>query len=493
MRTARSHGLAARSTWTSPRRPVPRRATAITRGLPAILACVLSLVPAVAQQPLPQVTITAAVPDASAGTLTITGENFGVVPFVTLDLVPLTIESVTRNRLVAAVPINLMPSGIYLLTVSYGPSAEENGSIQVVLGDTSGTGAQDPERNPASIGRQSSQSTGQPASASPFPSSSEPAAKVGDRVITIGEVDREWRRTDAANYLAASRDLYEKRRRALDVMITTELLAREAAARSVSVDALLKEEIPKRTITMPDSAALALYQSLGDRTRGASLDQMRPALRAWLQRITEPEVAKMNYVEELMKVSTRVDVFLEAPRLQVERAAQDAVLGPDSALVEIVAFGDFQSPAYARLAQAFGKVRDTFGDRVRFRFKNLPTLGPQSAAAGEAAECAKAQDKFWPYHDALVKQPGVADTAHLTQAAADAGLNNDAFAACMQRGEFRDMVRLAADEAARYGIKTSPSFLVNGRLVPDSPAFLPPFDYFKRVVEEELSKQARRP
>ncbi len=37
----------------------------------------------------------------------------------------------------------------------------------------------------------------------------------------------------------------------------------------------------------------------------------------------------MSYVEELMKVSTRAStVMLEAPRVKVERSAQDRVLGP---------------------------------------------------------------------------------------------------------------------------------------------------------------------
>jgi protein-disulfide isomerase len=55
------------------------------------------------------------------------------------------------------------------------------------------------------------------------------------------------------------------------------------------------------------------------------------------------------------------------------------------------------------------------------------------------------------------------------------------------------MVREAVDEATRYGVKSSPSFFVNGRLAPEPPPFLPPFDFFKRIIEEELSRQVRRP
>jgi protein-disulfide isomerase len=207
--------------------------------------------------------------------------------------------------------------------------------------------------------------------------------------------------------------------------------------------------------------------------------------------MTEPELAKMNYVEELMKVSTRADVFLVAPRVEVDRTAQDPTLGPAAAPVEIVAFGDFQSVEYARFAQAFGKVRDTFGDRIRLVFKHLPTLGSESVIVAEAAACAHAQGTFWAYHDAVLAQAGPLDTARLKQVSSAVGLSRPAFDACLDRGEFGNVIRHALDDAERYAITSSPSFLVNGRLAPTPPSFLPPFEFFKRIIEEELLRQAR--
>jgi protein-disulfide isomerase len=214
---------------------------------------------------------------------------------------------------------------------------------------------------------------------------------------------------------------------------------------------------------------------------------MQPALRAWLERHTEPELAKMSFIEELKKVSTRAEILLEAPRVKSQHAAQDVPLGPDAAPVEIVAFGDFQSPEYARFAQVFSRVRETFGDRIRFVFKNLPTLGPQSVAAAEAALCANTQGRFWAYHDALVA-PGMMNAARITESANAVGLNRDAFTTCVERREFREVIRRALDEARGYGIQASPSFLVNGRLAPALPPFLGPFDYFKLLIEEELGR-----
>jgi protein-disulfide isomerase len=440
----------------------------------ASLALTVSLL--LLQQPK-QVTVTGAVPDAAGENLTITGENFGFVPFVTLNLVPLRIDAVGGNQIVAVAPIKSMPPGPYVLTVSYGPAPEETGSFQLVLGNANESRKPSSDVPVAAIAG----------------ARTDAAAKVGDRVITLDDVDREWQRRDPAGYLGLARQLYDNRRRIVDTMVSDELLAREAAARGLTIDALLKEEISKRTITMPEAAVVSLYQSLGNLTRGATLEQMKPALRAWLERISEPEVAKMNYVEELMKVSTRADVLLAPPRVQVDRTAQDAALGSDSAPVVLVVFGDLVSASYVRFAQAFGKLTETFEGRVRVVFKNLPLLGPGSIAAAEAAQCANAQGRFWQYHNAVVLPPGAVDAARLKQAAASAGLNRAAFDACVDRREYQPVIKDAIDEAARYGITNAPSFLVNGRLVPDPPPFLPPFDFFKRVVEEELSRQTRKP
>jgi protein-disulfide isomerase len=435
-------------------------------------------VPLLAQPATSQLSITGAVADPTGETITITGLNFGTGrPFVTLDMVPLPIRIARDTEIVAEAPTRIIPPGEYLVTVSRGASAADNGSFLVTIGSA---GAPPPPSAPESrVTSTVLSATG-----------SEPAARVGDRVVTVAEVDREWQRTDASSYLGLSRRVYELRRRVTDAITTDELLAREASARGVTTDALLKEEIPKRIVPLPESAVVSLYQSLGDTTRGATLDQMRPAIRSWLAKNTEPELARMTYIEELKKVSTRADILLVAPRVRVERSAQDAALGPASAAVEIVAFADFQSAEYARLASAFRAVRDTFGDRVRVVFKHLPALGPDSVRVAHAAQCANAQGRFWPYHDALLAQPGT-PTERMKQAMGAAALDAAAFAACIDGDASRDVIRQATDEAARYDVQSSPSFLVNGRLAPDSPPFLQPFDYFKRLVEEELSEQAK--
>jgi len=447
-----------------------------SRGAVLLLALAFGTARAIAQQAAaPQLIVEGATPDPSGQTLTISGAAFGTRPLVTLDLIPLTIQFGMDSRIVASVPVNDMPAGTYLLTVSRGPSPAESGSLAITLG------------SPASPPAAAPPASGPVVSAS----GTDVAAKVGDRAIAMADVDREWQRTDPAGYLVLSRQLYEARRRIADQMVADQVLSAEATRRGVTVEALLAEEIPRRTIPLPDTAVAALYQSMGDRTRGASLEQMRPALRAWLARNTEPELAKMNYVEELMKVSTRAEVVLTPPQISVDHDAGDATLGSATATVELVAFGDFGSDEYARFGRSLGSARDMFGDRLRIVFKPLPVTGPDSMGMAEAAACAQAQGKFWPFHDALVTQSGPFGRARLTEIARTAGLTVDVFDTCVDRGQSRAGIRQALAEAARYGITDSPSFLVNGRLAAAAPSFLPPLEFFKRIIEEELQRQTK--
>ena len=423
-------------------------------------------------EPTPQLVVSGARPDADANTVTITGENFGRRPLVTLDLIPVRVEDASETQIVAAVPVGLMPAGDYLLTVSRGPTPPEHATFDLTLGDGAGGLPIEPVRaDPLVISVDQG----------------EVAAQVGDRIITLDEVDLEWQRADPRSFIELQQRAYEMRRQIADRLVNEELLAIEAEARGVTTEQLLEEELPTRVATLPDGAVRSLYQSLGSVTLRTSFEQMEPALRAWLEKVTGPELARANYLDELMKVSTRVEMSLTPPRVRVERTDQDAVLGSADAPIELVAFGDFQNAAYARHAQHFGRLIDTFGGQLRIVFKNLPALDRAAGINGaEAAQCARAQDQFWPYHDLLIAQQGIFDIIRLKQLASEIGLDRNQFDSCLDGGQFRDVVQRAVEEAGRYAIQVSPNFLVNGRFAPAPPAFLPPVEFLSRLIEEEL-------
>lgn len=431
---------------------------------------------------------------AQAGTLTIAGAGFGPTPFVTLDLVPLDVRSATDTGIVASAPLALMPPGDYILTVSRGAATGEHASVDVPLHGGAAAGGSLPATR-SGLRTQPVAAAGTDAPDGPLLAADPDAvaATVGDRVITVAEVDREWRRQDPGGFVALAREIHETRWRFTDALVADELIAREAGAEGLTPEALLDRELPPRIVEMPDSAVRSLYADVGTAARGASYEQMEPALRAWLERVTARELARMNYLEELTAISINANLALDPPRVAVAQSAQDATLGPAAAAVELVVFGDFASPDYGRFAAVFGRIRETWGDRVRLVFKHLPPPDrPAAVEAARAAQCANLQEGFWPFHDALLSRPAVLTAFRLRQAAGEAGLDTARFDACLTDEATRRTILDAIEEALGYGLHQSPSFLVNGRLAPEPPPFLPPFGFFTRLVEEELL-QASRP
>lgn len=108
-------------------------------GFAALISC--AHVTTAAATPAPQLVITSAAFDESNSHLVITGQNFswpangsghGAPPVVTLDLMPLTVLSATSTEIVASLSGNF-PEGTYLVTVSRGQGAVDNGAFAVAI------------------------------------------------------------------------------------------------------------------------------------------------------------------------------------------------------------------------------------------------------------------------------------------------------------------------------------------------------------------------
>ena len=75
-------------------------------------------------------------------------------------------------------------------------------------------------------------------------------------------------------------------------------------------------------------------------------------------------------------------------------AATDHILGPASASVTIIEYGDFECPSCGRAHAAMKIILGRFGDRVRLVFRHYPQIWihPHAEMAAEAAEAAGVRD-----------------------------------------------------------------------------------------------------
>jgi Na+/H+ antiporter NhaA len=144
---------------------------------------------------------------------------------------------------------------------------------------------------------------------------------------------------------------------------------------------------------------------------------------------------------------------------------RDHIRGPDDAPVTLVEYGDFQCPYCGQAESVIRELISSFGDDIRYVWRNLPLNDVHANAqlAAEAAEAAAAQGKFWEMYDRLLAHQDQLEPRDITRHARELGLDMDRFLDEMRRHEYAP--RLAEDVASAdaSGVSGTPSFFINGR------------------------------
>jgi len=132
----------------------------------------------------------------------------------------------------------------------------------------------------------------------------------------------------------------------------------------------------------------------------------------------------------------------------------------------LVEYGSYVCP-YCHAAHAvIGHLRDRFGDRMRYVFRQLPLTGrPDAVPSATLAEYAGATTgQFWEVHDALMKRGPDFAPDELDEIAEEFELpprDDEEHAAAWSDAEER--VEQDARSAMASGARVTPSFFINGR------------------------------
>ena len=166
-----------------------------------------------------------------------------------------------------------------------------------------------------------------------------------------------------------------------------------------------------------------------------------------------------------------------------------SMLGSPAAPVTVVEFSDFQCSFCKKFwTETLPKLKDTHikKGQVRFIYRHFAILGKHSLQAGQGAECAGEQGRFWEYHDKLFSnQGGLAFTnAKLKQYAQEVDLKIRPFTQCLESDRFVKKIDGETSVAAFLGARGTPTFFVNGRLLVGAQ----PFEVFRTAIEEETKK-----
>jgi protein-disulfide isomerase len=312
-------------------------------------------------------------------------------------------------------------------------------------------------------------------------------ATVGNVSITLADVDQKAMQTPA-NEFGTTRlvlAIYEARRNAIEELTAGKLIDMEAKARGVETAALIDKEITSKIQSVADADVSAWYDANKSRVQGASLDQVRAPIRNLLTQ-QRTAVVYQAFVEQL-KLKTPVRMMLEPPRQKVATADSPAQ-GPAGAPIELVEFSDFQCPFCLRANPTLKQVLGTYGDKIRFVYRNYPLPShPNARPAAEAAQCANEQGKFWAYHDRLFADQTKLSDADLKTSAVELGMDAAKFNACFDSHKYKTRVDTDLQAGNEAGVNGTPAFFINGRMLSGAQ----PYEEFKRLIDEELA--AKRP
>lgn len=162
--------------------------------------------------------------------------------------------------------------------------------------------------------------------------------------------------------------------------------------------------------------------------------------------------------------------------------------GPATAKVTIVEWSDFQCPFCSKVVPTMEEVVKTYGDSVRFVWKDNPLpFHPRAEPAAELTREARKQkgDKgFWAAYDLLFKNQQKLADEDLLGYAKELGLDVDKVKTAI--ADKRYGAEIAADQDLADDLQAggTPHFFINGRRLVGAQ----PIEKFKAVIDEEIKK-----
>lgn len=307
------------------------------------------------------------------------------------------------------------------------------------------------------------------------------AAQVGDMKITEAEL-----------YKGIESDLYEAEQKIFDIkfnklnqLLITKLIEADKNSKELTQDQyfekyivssikigekeindfILERKIPKEQIN--DDVKKKIVQFL-------TMQQKEKAVQTWIGTKTK---------------ATGIEIFLQKPKRPTfdVSVGNAPTFGSKTAKVTIVEFSDFQCPYCAQGSKVLKGLKEKYGNKIQVAFKQFPLpFHTQAKKAALASMCIFEQsaDLFWKMHDEMFAHQDKLNINDLKELAKKLGAKSDQFDKCLDENKYMDHIDKDIAEGKEIGVKSTPTFFVNGQLV----AGALPVEMFSEIIDEELAK-----
>ncbi len=159
--------------------------------------------------------------------------------------------------------------------------------------------------------------------------------------------------------------------------------------------------------------------------------------------------------------------------LKAPLTPRDHVLGPLTAPVTMVEYGDYECPHCAAAHPIVNLVLEHFGNNIRFVFRHFPLsqIHPHAEAAAESAEFCGSSGRFWEMHDGIYENQDQLGLPLLLTLVSALGLSEAAVREALVNGTYLPKVKSDFIGGVRSGVNGTPTFFINGRRHDGSFAF----------------------
>ncbi len=307
-------------------------------------------------------------------------------------------------------------------------------------------------------------------------------AEVAGKTITMAELE-ETLAPQLAQIDRQRRGLLEQ---GLERLVEDRILAAEAEARGMSVDALVQAEIEAKAGEVTDDQANAFYAENQARIN-RPIAEILPQIKQYLGQQRREEL-RQSLVSNL-RAKHKARILLDVDRVAVETAGSPAT-GPVDAPVTIVEFSDFECPFCSRVLPVIAEAERAYPGQLRVVFRQFPlNIHPNAPKAAEASLCANDQGKFWELHDVLFANQRALGVDLLKGYAAGLGLDKAAFDSCLDGGKYAAQVALDLADGIKAGVTGTPAMFVNGRFLNGAV----PFETLAKLIDDELGRKGIAP
>jgi protein-disulfide isomerase len=224
-------------------------------------------------------------------------------------------------------------------------------------------------------------------------------------------------------------------------------------------------------------AALGMGQAIAQPAppmsgKAAELDPFEQLVREYLLKNPEVIMEALQVLEERQRaaeaetfkrtIAERSDEILNDPAAPVG--------GNPAGDVTLVEFFDYNCPYCRRVAPTVVELEEA-DPGLRVVYKEFPILGPGSEFAARAALASQLQDKYVPFHNALMRATDQVTEQTVIEIAREVGLDTERLEQDMRDPAIEEAIARNLQLANALGITGTPSFVIGDRMVPGAADF----------------------